>query len=108
MTAQAKNYAEETVTGAKWKRANRVTILNPYGGDASVAYDEEQITEIGDQIAASPTRTLSTKFDPGVLIDLIDPVTLEPMGSQVPMSYVYVAIASLYWKLAADADAQQT
>lgn len=106
MSAQAKNYAEQTVTGVKWKRANRVTILNPYGGGASVTYDEEQMTQVGDVITASPTRTLSVDFNPDTAIDLIDPVTLEKTGQQMTMAQVYVAVASLYWKLAAQADGQ--
>ena len=95
------------MTGVRWKRAHRVTIMNPYGGDASVIYDEEQVTQVGEAISAVPTRVLSTPFVPSQTIELIDPVTLTPMGQQMTMAQVYVAIASLYWKLAADQDGVQ-
>lgn len=103
----AADYRAEKVTGKRWRRAARVTILNHYLGSPVVAFDEEQVTEIEAQVKASPTETLSVPVDLLAQIDLISPDTGEPLGVSVTHRDVYVALYSLYRQLAAARDAKQ-
>jgi hypothetical protein len=105
MTAQAKNYAEQDIAGKRWQRSHRVTITNPYGGGAAVAFDEEQVTEFDGVVSTKPGGVLTCYFDPAAEIPLINPVTLEPTGETMPQSVAYVLLFSLYVQLAQARDA---
>lgn len=103
----AADYRAEKVTGKRWRRAVRVTILNPYMGVPTVAVDEEQVTEIDGHAKAAPTETLTTSVDLAAKVDLINPDTGEPLGVSVSHQDMYVALYSLYRQLAAARDAKQ-
>jgi hypothetical protein len=107
MTAQAKNYGETPIEGKRWRRAARVTIGNPYGGQAWITYDEEQVTAVEDETRAAPLGVLAAAFDPDAVIELIDPVTLEPLGMSMPQSQVYLALFSHFVALAKARDAAE-
>lgn len=107
MTAAAKNYGETPITGKRWRRAARVIIGNPYGGPAWITYDEEQMTDVEGDTHAAPCGALGAAFDPGAVIELIDPVTLEPIGVSMPQSQVYLALFSHFVALARKRDAAQ-
>ncbi|HET8869173.1 MAG TPA: hypothetical protein VFM48_01895 [Aquabacterium sp.] len=108
MTAiTAADYRGEIVTGKRWRRVYRVTILNPYMGQPTVALDEEQVTEIEGSLSATPTETMTTEVTMDSVIDLVDPETGQSLGQQMTHAQVYVALYSLYRALGAQRDAKE-
>lgn len=101
----AADYRGETVEGRRWRRAAKVTILNPYMGVPTVAIDEEQITSIEGQVSAKPTDVLTTTVDLTSVIPLRDPDTGALLGRSVTHGEAYVMLYSLYRQLGEARDA---
>lgn len=100
------NYAETTKAVTTWLRAKRVTMLNPYAGEAEVQFDEERATSIdGGPAKFEPTGTLKRAFDPARVIPLIDPATGEDTGQTTTEGAIYAALFSAYWQMAQARDA---
>ena len=90
------DYRGEAVTGKRWRRVNRVVITNPYGGAASVALDEEEVTVIEDAVKTRSTETLGMEVDLAAQVPIYDPTTGAPTGDVTTQGQVYVALYSLY------------
>ena len=103
-TVTAADYRGEVITGKRWRRAYEVHIRNPYRGQATVAFDEEEVTSIDGTDTSRPTTTLSAAVDLADQIPLFDPATGEPTGEVVSQGQAYVTLYSMYRKLAAERD----
>lgn len=100
MSVQPKDYREEFVTSKRWRRSYRVEILNPHLGVPAIRFDEEDMLEVNGQASAAGAPGVFCSYDPGRVIELIDPVTLEPTGGTTTMADAYLALFSLYITLA--------
>ena len=98
------NYKESTVNGIQWRRAKSVSVYNPYGGTASIRFDEEDIITFGDNIVRNnvpvDVKPLALDFNPTATIDLLDPTTGVPSGATMTHTDLYIALNSLYMQLA--------
>jgi len=101
------NYRETPVAGTQWQRSNQVRVDNPYGGQPTVHFVEEQIVTLGADQFARAAGELSFPFDPAEQIDLINPADDSPLGQSVSGMEVYVLLYSLYRKHAALRDAPE-
>jgi len=103
------NYKEQTVTGAKWTRSNRVVIQNPYQGVPTIYFNEEEITALSDGLKHSrPNGGLTKEFsDPMGEFPLIHPETGVQIGTATYQE-VYVLLHSLYIALANERDQSGT
>ena len=57
-------YKAAPITGSKFRRFSRVVIDNPYQGTPQIVISEEEVTDVGGNVTAVPTGTLSYTFDP--------------------------------------------
>lgn len=105
----AADYLGEVVNGKRWRRVYYVGIGNPYMGQPTVVFSEEEVTSIeGMPISAQPMATLGIDVDPAALIALFDPVSGLPMpGATMTHGAVYVGLYSLYRALGAKRDAEE-
>lgn len=103
-TITAADYRGELVTGKRWRRAARVTILNAYMSPATVSFDEEEVTELEGKVATRGTETLSMVVDLAAQVPLMNPETGEPLGVSIAQRDVYVALYSVYRMLAEQRD----
>ncbi len=101
------NYRAEQVTAERWRRAKRVLIDNPLGGEAVVAFDEEEITVLEGKTTARPTATLNVTVDPLAEIHMRDPITGALTGTTVTHGFVYAVLYSLYRQLGEIRDAEE-
>lgn len=60
------DYKEATVSGTTWTRALRVQVDNPYGGNPSIMFTEEEVTKIGEKNITQLSANLSCSFDSAV------------------------------------------
>jgi hypothetical protein len=101
------NYQEKSIPGTltQYKRANSIIILNPLTGVPEVSFIEEIVQNLPDGTQLiSPSGNLSAQMhDPSIVFNLISPTDGAIVGS---MSYeqLYVAMYSLYFKLAQERD----
>ena len=103
------NYKEESVSGTKWIRSNRVNITNPFNGMPRVNFGEEEITVLSDgKVHTTIWDGISEEFnDPNTQFDLVNPQTGDLLGSTATYQDVYVLLHSLYISLAKKRDLQQ-
>lgn len=101
------DYRAKLINGISWRRAFQVTLRNPLGGPATVAFDEEAATQFAGVTTAAPVDLLHTVVDLSQSIPLYDPTTGLPTGGTMPQLAVYVALYSLYRQLAAVRDAAE-
>jgi hypothetical protein len=96
------SYQETTVTGTKWKRCKSISIDNPLPpGIATITFNEEEVVQIdSNMIARVGTDIMMDRYDPVCMIDLIDPTTLLPTGTQISEGAVYLALFSKYMAIA--------
>lgn len=102
------DYREQTLTGNKWTRSNRVHIENPWGGVPTVTFFEEDISELSNGTRVNtPLGQLVMEFtDPSVVVQLLDPATGDPIpGATITHGELYVALSSLYRQAALSRDA---
>lgn len=102
------NYREESITGNKWVRSNKVSITNPYQGVPEVHFGEEEITLLSDgKTLNSNLPGITIPFvDPTKTFPLLNPVTGEEFGVNSTYQEVYVILHSLYIALAKERDTE--
>ena len=98
-------YKEENLTGQKWVRSNRVTVLNPYDGAPVITFSEEEVALLSDgRSVNTPVGNLQKTFDDPIgSFDLLNPVDGSVIGSATYQD-VYVILHSLYIWLAQERD----
>lgn len=108
-----KDYQYSEMMGARWKRASRVVVENPYSSDvvsATISITEQEALRIGDgssgEVYTRDVATLTDNFDPHASFDIFDPNTLKPTGNKITQGEVYAILFSFYLKLAEERDAQ--
>jgi hypothetical protein len=98
------DYKSSVVAGSKWQRSYQVVINNKHQTVPSITFYEEEIVDTGfgvmSQHVSHITRDLN---DPAATFDLINPLDGSVVGSAT-FQDVYILLASLYLKLAADRD----
>lgn len=96
------NYKEENLTGNKWVRCNRIVIENPYVGNKTIQFYEQEILYFSNtditykNISSSGPNSLTTTFTPNNSIEIINPYTLEPTGNTFSHEELYVMLFSAY------------
>lgn len=98
------NYKEQTEQGQVWTRCYRVEVSNPYNGASSVNMFEETIINIAGETITKPGRLLTKAFNPTEVIELVNPMTGEPLGATITHQDLYVMFYSLWLKTAKDRD----
>lgn len=100
------NYQETTVSGSEYTRCNIITIINPYGKNPAVQFNEERATVLADdRVIFEPRGNISLAFDPSKVIQLIDPNTGLPTGVEATYGDVYIMLYSAYVDAALARDA---
>ena len=99
------NYREQTSTGIEWRRCNQVHIYNPLDGEKTCRFDEEDVVSVSDRTVIAQDGYITTKFDPAVDFQLLDPDTGEPTGQSMTHGALYQALYSLYMQTALARDA---
>ena len=101
------NYKETDVSGKSYRRCRSIEISNPLDKAKGVAFQEEQITTLGEDVLRKPSRLLTEEFNIGnatTPFDLLNPEDNSVLGT---MTYqeVYGVLYSLYLHVAKKADA---
>ena len=99
------NYNETNVSGQSWNRCFKIEITNPYNGQQECKLFEEEIFSVGDKNVSTLTRILSPQIDMSSVINLINPMTGEPIGASITHQDLYIALFSLYINTAKAKDA---
>ena len=104
-------YKENAVTGTKWQRANRISIINEHDRPVVISFQEEELVTIGDQTIKNPIPLLLektlTQEDMSIEFNLMNPTTNEVTGSTMTYAELYAAMHSLYFHLATERDEQE-
>ena len=90
------DYKGSTVSGSQWQRCNRITIDNNHGQTPQITMHEEMLTVVGDKTFAENAGAVYATFDPGAVIELLNPETGEPLGASMTQGQIHVALWSLY------------
>lgn len=101
------NYRQTEVAGESWVRAKRIVIEHPLGGAIRVKFVEEKVVVLGESHLAQDEGILELTIDQEGMhktIDVIDPITREPLGQQVTFGALYAAIFSAYLQAAEERD----
>lgn len=100
------NYRENSVTGASWRRANSVQIVNPINdvSKSTISFNEEDVFDIGGELLRKEVGQLVKQFGTGGTFDLLNPIDNTVVGSMT-YTQLYVALYSLYMQCAAERDA---
>lgn len=102
------DYMEATVSGKKWRRCYSVSINNPYNGQPSIVFQEEDVVEFpGSQPFTTNVGPLEDSFNPYREIELLDPFTGQSTGQTIPEGLVYQVLFSKYMSLAAVRDSAE-
>lgn len=103
------DYRQQTFTGSKWTRCLHLEANNPYGGQPSIRFDEEERVSLQDgQTLGKATGAISRPFtDPLAEFPLLDPTTGAPTGGNLTHGQVYAILWSLYMDSAKLRDAQE-
>ncbi len=94
------DYKETTAAATQWQRCVGVNIDNTYGQTPTLYLQEEQITNVGGELFHKPMGNLTVRFDPDAVIDLLDPVTGDPLGATMTQGQIHVALWSIYMSAA--------
>jgi len=102
------NYKETTLAGTSYVRSNRVTINN--GIDSKgITFEETEVINLdnGESISKSAGSVSEAFTTENALtsISLINPETGADTGATMTYQDLYVAVYSLYFKLALERDA---
>jgi len=101
------NYRQTEVAGESWVRAKRIVIEHPLSDAIRVKFVEEKVVVLGESHLAQDEGILELTLDQkdmGEVIDVIDPITREPLGQQVTFGALYAAIFSAYLQAAEKRD----
>lgn len=99
------NYKETTLVSTKYQRACRIIIENPLGKVPSVNFIEEEVTIHDDGTKSHKlVGSLNMVFDSNEIIEIIDPVSNEPIGKSFPVTIAQAIIYGLYWKKVKERD----
>lgn len=96
------NYKEEVVSGNKWQRCHRIEISNPYVGNKTVAFYEQELVVLTSEeviqksVSVGGPGGLFVMFDANTVIDVINPYTLQPTGQTFTHGELYVMLFSAY------------
>lgn len=63
------DYKESAITGSKWQRAVRVVVENPYNGQPSINFVEEEVISLGDGTVV--TKLVANLTDSFVATDVL-------------------------------------
>jgi len=94
------NYNEQTITGSKWTRCNRVAIDNPSSGEKKITFFEETAMNVDGSVETFGKNVLELLYQTDVLIPIIDPVTLAPTGEHVTIPEIEKYVFSAYMEAA--------
>ena len=101
----SENYNETNVSGQSWNRCFKIEFTNPYNGQQECKLFEEEIFSVGGKNVSTLTRILAPHIDMNAVIDLINPMTGEPIGASITHQDLYIAFFSLYINTAKAKDA---
>lgn len=99
------NYNETKVSGQSWNRCFKIEFFNPYNCQPECKMFEEEIISVGDKSLTTLTRILAPQIDMSSVINLINPMTGEPLGASITHQDLYIALFSLYINTAMAKDA---
>lgn len=102
------NYKETNEQGQVWTRCYRVEVSNPYNGTPSVNMMEETIISIAGENITKPGRLLTMTFNPSETVELVNPLTGEPLGATITHQDLFVMLFSLWLKTAKERDESET
>ena len=90
------NYKSNTETGEVYTRCFNVTVNNPLNSVPTVNMMEEAVFSIAGKTVTQPGRFLQKAFNPTETIDLVNPLTGEPIGQSITHQELYVMLFSLW------------
>lgn len=102
------NYKEQLEQGQVWTRCYRVEVSNPYNGIPSVNMMEETLISISGETITKPGRLLTKTFNSSETVELVNPLTGEPLGATITHQDLYVMLFSLWLKTAKERDESET
>lgn len=100
------DYKQDTISGTKWQRCNRVQIINDLNDTPRIIFGEEEIISLnGEFIHNQPKQyECASNFSYNTSINLRDPNTGELTGATSTQGELYVLLYSLYIQTALERD----
>jgi hypothetical protein len=94
------DFREAPIAGTRYVRCHRIVVNNSRGATPTMAFEEESVVIVGEQVIASPaTQALPPcVFNPADVIELLDPTTGAPLGRSVTELDVQVILFSAYMR----------
>ena len=107
------NYKEETTSGdiTSWVRAKSFSVKNDYLTAPTIEFEEEKKATLSDgttiELPLAETALVDTFTNPDKIINLVNPITGESLGTTATYGDLQVIMHSLYLQLAAERDAAE-
>lgn len=101
------NYREEEMLGSKWRRCHLITIVNNKDTPPTIQFQEEDVYSSDSFEVRQPAGSIFEIFDPEKTVDLVNPLTLEPIGTTMSYQDIYVILFSAYIGLAKQRDIKE-
>lgn len=100
-------YKSSTLTGNTWVRCYQIEIINPRGGQPTVAFQEEERMAIdGGKELNVGNSSINIAFNPSKSVPLLNPMTGEYLGANITYGDIYGILYSAYISAALERDAQ--
>lgn len=105
------DYQESAVSGTRWRRCVGVDVHNPATIDPehpkipSIAFREQDVMILDGQLLTLGNTNCGVIYDPAAVVQVYDPVTLEPTGATFTHQQLYGMLFSAYLDTALRRDA---
>lgn len=101
------NYNETPVSGNQWTRCHTVEIQNPYQGQKSIRFHEQNVIVMDNNETIYRSRSavpLQIGFDPTKTVQLLNTETGQPTGATFTHGDLYAMLFSAYLAAAQERD----
>ena len=88
------NINEQEISGTTHERYSQVTINYGYNQTPTIQLTKEKITLYGDETINKVIGVKQYNFDPAEVIDLMNPLTGEPIGATMTQQELMVGVYS--------------
>jgi hypothetical protein len=90
------DYRQSTLTGNKWRRCFEILIKNPYNGQPTVTFQEQDMADFNNQILELGRDTVSINVSSEQEISILDPTTGLDTGQKITHGQLYAILYSAY------------
>lgn len=91
------DYQESQISSTKWRRCFQLAVRNPSApATPTIQFFEEDVATVGDALIRLSETSCGVSYNPSAVVDVYDPVTLQPTGQTFTHEQLYGMLFSAY------------